>query len=94
MTTYEVLVDSSLILLLCTTTDILAQTFGDGLDSPGDSLSSSGIEEAALSFVKKYLGDIDMAYTSGYTIGNMTYAYVHQTEVSQFTASSSLSFLT
>jgi len=54
------------------------------LDNPGDSLSSSGIEGAALSFVKKYLRKTDIAYTSGYRIGKMTYAYVHQTYVSRF----------
>ena len=65
-----------------------AQTFGDGLDSPGDSLSSSGIEQAAISFVEEYLGEISphsgIAYTSGYRIGKITYAYVQQTNVNRF----------
>ena len=60
----------------------MAQTYGDGLDDPGDSLSASGIEDAAISFVEKELGNIEhtgIGYTSGYRIGNMTYAYVQQT---------------
>ena len=69
------LVDT-LLLDLC-----FAQTYGDGLDSPGYSLPSSGIEDAAISFVEKRLGKIEhmgITYTSGYRIGNMTYAYVQQ----------------
>ena len=57
------------------------QTFGDGLDSPGDSISSSDIEQAAISFVQKYLGIDEVAYTSSYRMGKMTYAYVHQLNV-------------
>ena len=60
----------------------MAQTYADGLDDPGDPLSASGIKDAAISFVEKELGIIEhtgIAYTSGYRIGNMTYAYVQQT---------------
>ena len=66
------------------------QTFGDGLRaSPGDSLSSSGIQQAAITFVQKYLNissPMGVTFTSGCKSGNMTYAYVQQTDVSQFPA--------
>lgn len=65
--------------------DISFQTFGDGIDSPGVALSSSDIEQAAKSFVEKYLGissPMGVAYESGYRAGKMTYAYVYQTDVS------------
>ncbi|KDR71798.1 hypothetical protein GALMADRAFT_143583 [Galerina marginata CBS 339.88] len=59
------------------------ETFGDGIDSPGDALSSSDIDQAAISFVENYLGissPMGVSYTSGYRTGNMTYAYVQQTD--------------
>lgn len=65
--------------------DISLQTFEDGIDSSGEALSSSGIEQATISFVENYLtisSPMGVAYTSGYRIGKMTYAYVQQTDVS------------
>lgn len=59
------------------------ETFGDGIDSPGDALSSDSIKQSAISFVENYLGispPMGVAYTSGYRTGKMTYAYVHQTD--------------
>ena len=73
---------TSLILLI-----FFCQTFGDGIDSPGDALSSSGIKQAAISFVKKYLkiaSPMGVRYISGYrnSYSKITYAYVRQTYVS------------
>ncbi|KDR71794.1 hypothetical protein GALMADRAFT_229312 [Galerina marginata CBS 339.88] len=60
------------------------ETFGDGIDSLGDALSSSDIEQAAISFMENHPGISSplghgVSYTSGYKTGNMTYAYVQQT---------------
>ncbi|KDR73072.1 hypothetical protein GALMADRAFT_228748 [Galerina marginata CBS 339.88] len=65
---------------------------GDGLDNDSVALSSlldefnelsqSAIKQAAFSYVEKALGGIPsgskIGYTSGYSTGKMTYAYVHQ----------------